>query len=103
MVTAYGAATPTIGSSTSGMKLFAVHATILSFSTWIAIKDPGRYVYRFRQPGTDTFAGTNVLSIVVEVPKSTLWQWYRECGWNQKKNLIGKIKNESNNENNTNS
>ncbi|WNM18219.1 DUF4331 family protein [Flavobacterium capsici] len=26
----------------------------------------------FNNPGTDTFAGTNVLSIVVEVPKSTL-------------------------------
>ena len=26
----------------------------------------------FANPGTDTFAGTNVLSIVVEVPKSML-------------------------------
>jgi len=26
----------------------------------------------FNNPGTDTFAGSNVMSIVVEVPKSTL-------------------------------
>jgi len=26
----------------------------------------------FNNPGTDTFAGTNVLSVVVEVPKSLL-------------------------------
>jgi len=34
--------------------------------------DGTAYATSFNQPGTDTFAGTNVMSVVVEVPKSML-------------------------------
>ena len=72
-VTSYGASSPTIASSGSGIKVFAgprddpfffdldqYHAIIAGTAT------------SFNNPGKDTFAGTNVMSIVVEVPKSLL-------------------------------
>ncbi len=73
VVTAYGAAAPTIGSSTSGMKLFAGPRDDPFFFDLDRYKGilAGTYT-GFANPGTDTFAGTNVLSIVVEVPKSML-------------------------------
>jgi hypothetical protein len=72
-VTPYGASWPTIATGSWGIKFFAgprddpfffdlnqYHAILAGTAT------------SFNKPGTDTFAGTNVLSIVVEVPKSLL-------------------------------
>lgn len=70
-VTPYGAA-PNIGNGT-GMKLFAgprddpFFFDLNQFKAILAGTASG-----FNNPGTDAFAGTNVLSVVVEVPKSLL-------------------------------
>jgi hypothetical protein len=73
VVTAYGAASPTIGTGATGIKVFAGPRDDPFFF------DLNRYkailagtATGFNNPGTDTFAGTNVLSIVVEVPKTLL-------------------------------
>jgi hypothetical protein len=72
-VTAYGAASPTIGSNANGTRIFAgprddpFFFDLVRFKEVIAGTQPG-----FRNPGVDSFAGTNVMSIVVEVPKSLL-------------------------------
>ena len=42
----------------------------------------------FNDPGADTFAGTNVMSVVVEVPKSTLGSAETINTWVQAKNRI---------------
>lgn len=71
VVTAYGAA-PTIGTG-GGIKVFAgprddpFFFDLNRYKAILAGTAPG-----FNNPGTDTFAGTNVLSVVVEVPKSLL-------------------------------
>jgi hypothetical protein len=72
-VTAYGAASPTTATSASGIQVFAgprddpfffdlnqYHAILAGTATG------------FNNPGSDAFAGTNVLSVVVEVPKTML-------------------------------
>ena len=72
-VTSYGASSPTITNTSNGIKLFAgprddpfffdlnqFHAILAGTAT------------SFNNPGTDTFAGTNVMSIVIELPKSML-------------------------------
>lgn len=72
-VTPYGASTPIVTTGVGGIRFFAgprddpfffdlnqFHAILAGTAT------------SFNNPGTDTFAGTNVLSIVVEVPKSLL-------------------------------
>lgn len=70
-VTTYGAA-PVIGTE-NGMKVFAgprddpFFMDFAQFGEILAGNATG-----FNDPGADTFAGTNVLSIVVEVPKSQL-------------------------------
>jgi Domain of unknown function (DUF4331) len=71
-VTAYGAA-PVTATGTSGIKLFAGPRDDPFFF------DLNRYkaiiagtATAFNNPGTDTFAGTNVLSVVVEVPKALI-------------------------------
>jgi len=70
-VTAYGSA-PTIGTQ-NGIKVFAgprddpFFFDLDQFKKIIAGTAAG-----FNNPGTDHFAGTNVMSVVVEVPKSTL-------------------------------
>ncbi len=72
-VTAYGAASPVIGTGTGGVKVFAgprddpFFFDLNRYKGILAGTYPG-----FANPGTDTFAGTNVLSIVVEVPKNLL-------------------------------
>jgi hypothetical protein len=72
-VTAYNAGSPSIGTGSSGIKVFAgprddpFFFDLVRFKDIIAGTQPG-----FRSPGVDTFAGTNVMSIVVEVPKSML-------------------------------
>ncbi len=70
-VTAYGASA-VIGSQ-NGFKLFAgprddpFFFDLNRYKAILAGTAPG-----FNNPGTDAFAGTNVLSVVVEVPKTTL-------------------------------
>ncbi len=71
VVTAYGAA-PIIGTG-AGIKVFAgprddpFFFDLNRYKGILAGTFPG-----FANPGTDAFAGTNVLSIVVEVPKAVL-------------------------------
>ena len=71
-VTAYGSAAAT-GTGTSGIKVFAGPRDDPFFF------DLNRYkailagtAAGFSNPGTDTFAGSNVLSIVIEVPKTLI-------------------------------
>ncbi len=70
-ISAYGQA-PSIGNN-AGIKVFAGPRDDPFFFDLVAYKNvlagtaPG-----FSNPGADTFAGTNVLSVVVEVPKSLL-------------------------------
>jgi hypothetical protein len=72
-VTAYGAAAPTVATGTNGIKVFAgprddpFFFDLTQFKKILAGTASG-----FNNPGADTFAGTNVLSIVVEVPVSLL-------------------------------
>ena len=71
-VTAYGV-TAVSGSGASGIKVFAGQRDdpfFFDFNRYKAIlagSESG-----FARPGTETFAGTNVLSVVVEVPKSLI-------------------------------
>jgi hypothetical protein len=71
-VTSYGAA-PVIGTNSNGIRIFAgprddpFFFDLVRFKEVIAGTQPG-----FRNPGMDTFAGTNVMSLVAEVPKSLL-------------------------------
>jgi hypothetical protein len=71
-VTPYGSGAPNIGSS-GGIKVFAgprddpFFFDLNQFKKIIAAQATS-----FNNPGTDAFAGTNVLSLVVEVPKSML-------------------------------
>ncbi len=73
VVTAYGAAGPTVGTGTTGIKVFAGPRDDPFFFDLNRYKGilAGTFT-GFANPGTDTFAGTNVLSIVVEVPKTLL-------------------------------
>jgi hypothetical protein len=72
-VTAYGASSPTIATTASGIKVFAGPRDdpfFFDLNQYHAILDgkaPG-----FNNPGSDAFAGTNVMSVVVEVPKNLL-------------------------------
>ena len=72
-VTAYNATSPTIGTSSNGMKIFAGPRDDPFFFDLTRFKEIiGGTQTGFRNPGVDAFAGTNVMSIVVEVPKSML-------------------------------
>jgi hypothetical protein len=71
-VTAYAnSANPSIGTNANGIKVFAgprddpFFFDLARFREILAGTQTG-----FRSPGVDTFAGTNVMSIVVEVPKT---------------------------------
>ncbi len=72
-VTAYGASTPVTVTSSTGIMAFAgprddpFFFDLDQYHKIIAGTAPG-----FNNPGHDTFAGTNVMSVVVEVPKSLL-------------------------------
>lgn len=70
-ISAYGA-TATIGNS-NGMKFFAGPRDdpfFMDFAQYGAII--GGKATSFNNPGSDTFAGSNVMSVVVEVPKSMI-------------------------------
>lgn len=71
-ITSYGAS-PSIGTSTGGMKVFAGPRDDPFFFDLARYKEviAGTQT-SFRNPGVDAFAGTNVMSIVVEVPKAML-------------------------------
>lgn len=71
-VTSYGAA-PNIGTNSNGMSVFAGPRDDPFFFDLTRFKEiiAGTQT-AFRNPGIDAFAGTNVMSIVVEVPKSLL-------------------------------
>jgi hypothetical protein len=72
-VTAYGAATPTTATSATGIQVFAGPRDdpfFFDLNQYHAIL--AGTAKSFNNPGSDTFAGTNVMSIVVEVPKALL-------------------------------
>lgn len=70
IVTAYSG-TPITGTGSTGIKVFAgprddpFFFDLNRYKAILAGTAPG-----FNNPGTDTFAGTNVMSVVVEVPKT---------------------------------
>jgi hypothetical protein len=72
-VTPYGASSPIVSTCSNGIKLFAGPRDdpfFFDLDQFHAIL--GGTATGFNNPGKDTFAGTNVMSIVVEVPKSLL-------------------------------
>jgi len=72
-VTPYGAAAPIVTTSPTGIKAFAgPRDDPFFFDLEQFHKITGGTASGFNNPGHDTFAGTNVLSVVVEVPKSML-------------------------------
>lgn len=72
-VTAYGAGSVTVGTNNNGIRVFAGPRDDPFFFDLTRFKEilAGTQT-SFRNPGVDAFAGTNVMSIVVEVPKSLL-------------------------------
>jgi hypothetical protein len=72
-VTAYGASSPTVGTNSNGIKIFAgprddpFFFDLARFKEILAGTQTG-----FRSPGVDAFAGTNVMSLVIELPKTLL-------------------------------
>ena len=72
-VTAYGAASISTGTNANGTKIFAGPRDDPFFFDLVRYKEiiAGTQT-SFRSPGVDTFAGTNVMAIVVEVPKTLL-------------------------------
>lgn len=72
-ITPYGGGAPVIATGTGGIKAFAgprddpFFFDLDQFKKIIGGTAPG-----FNNPGMDTFAGTNVMSVVVEIPKSAL-------------------------------
>lgn len=72
-VTPYGTGAPVINTGLSGIKVFAgprddpFFFDLSQFKKILAGTATG-----FSNPGTDAFAGTNVMSIVLEVPKTLL-------------------------------
>jgi hypothetical protein len=73
-VTTYSASgSPSVGSNSNGIKVFAGPRDDPFFFDLTRFKEVvGGTQTAFRNPGVDTFAGTNVMSIVIEVPKSML-------------------------------
>lgn len=72
-VTPYGTATPIVANSASGITAFAgFRDDPFYFDLDQFHRITGGTATGFKNPGTDTFAGTNVLSVVVEVPKTLL-------------------------------
>jgi len=71
-VTAYGAS-PAIATNSNGIKIFAGPRDDPFFFDLSRFKEIiGGTQTGFRNPGVDAFAGTNVMSLVAEVPKSLL-------------------------------
>lgn len=72
-VTPYGASAPNIGTGPGGIKVFAGPRDDPFFFDLNAFRAIlAGTATSFSSPGSDAFAGTNVLSVVVELPKSLL-------------------------------
>lgn len=72
-VTVSTGSTATIGTSSNGMKVFAGPRDDPFFFDLAQFKAViGGTATGFNNPGKDAFAGTNVMSIIVEVPKTML-------------------------------
>jgi hypothetical protein len=72
-ITAYGASTISTATGSNGLKLFAGPRDDPFFFDLTRFKEViGGTQTGFRNPGVDSFAGTNVMSFVVEVPKALL-------------------------------
>jgi hypothetical protein len=72
-VTAYGASAPTIATGSNGIKVFAGPRDDPFFFDLNQFKKViAGTATSFNNPGADSFAGTNVLSLVVEVPVALL-------------------------------
>jgi hypothetical protein len=77
-VTAYGTGLPVIGTSTNGMKVFAgprddpFFFDLKRFKEIIGGTATAFHAGTAEDPATDAFAGTNVMSLVVELPKTML-------------------------------
>ena len=71
-VTMYGS-NPNIGTGNNGVKIFAGPRDDPFFFDLVRFKEiiAGTQT-SFRTPGVDTFAGTNIMAIVIEVPKTLL-------------------------------
>jgi Domain of unknown function (DUF4331) len=72
-VTPYGASAPIVGSGTGGIKVFAGPRDdpfFFDLNQFRAIL--AGTATSFNAMGSDAFAGTNVMSVVVEIPKSLL-------------------------------
>jgi hypothetical protein len=72
-VTAYGAGSINTATNANGTRIFAGPRDDPFFFDLVRFREviAGTQT-SFRSPGVDTFAGTNVMSIVVEVPKTLL-------------------------------
>jgi hypothetical protein len=71
-ITPYGSGTPVVGTG-GGIKVFAGPRDDPFFFDLNQFKKIiGGTAGSFNNPGTDAFAGTNVLSLVIEVPKTML-------------------------------
>ncbi len=72
-VTAYGAGTINTSTNANGTRIFAGPRDDPFFFDLVRFREiiAGTQT-AFRMPGVDSFAGTNVMSIVVEVPKTLL-------------------------------
>ncbi|MEO6611497.1 MAG: DUF4331 family protein [Chitinophagaceae bacterium] len=72
-VTAYGAPSITTATNSNGTRIFAGPRDDPFFFDLTRFKEiVGGTQSSFRSPGVDAFAGTNVMSIVLEVPKTLL-------------------------------
>ena len=88
-ITQYGQS-PAIGISDNGIKVFAGPRDDPFFFDLVAYqKVISGTATSFSNPGSDTFAGTNVMSIVVEVPKSLLGSSNTINVWAESKTATG--------------
>ncbi len=72
-VTPYGAGSPMVATGSGGIKAFAGPRDDPFFFDLDQFKKIiGGMATGFNSPGNDTFKGTNVMSVVVEVPKAAL-------------------------------
>jgi hypothetical protein len=72
-VTPYGAGTPNIGTGSTGIKVFAGPRDdpfFFDLTAYHGVIDGTKT--GFDNPGTDAFAGTNVMGLVIEVPKTLI-------------------------------
>ncbi len=71
-ITPYGSS-PIVGTGANGLKIFAGPRDDPFFFDLVRYREiiAGTQT-QFRSPGQDTFAGTNVLSLVIELPKTAL-------------------------------